>query len=268
MMTVLITGVSSGIGNAAKELFLQQGHRVIGVDKAFPPVPESHSSRRFLFFRADILDASALQDIFEHLHDHGIVLDAVVNIAGMHAIASMIESDPERVRQMYRVNVEGPLLVNRIFYPLLASKGRVLIVTSEVAGLDPLPFNGAYTVSKTALASYAQALRQELFLRGQKVVEIKPGAIRTPLAAGSITGLAAYAASTKLFCKEAGRFVRIAKAFMGTPLEAEKAAALIVRAAAVRHPRTTYTLHRNPGLLLLGLLPKKMQCLVVKLLLG
>ena len=268
MMTVLITGVSSGIGKAVKEALLLRGHQVIGLDKEPLSASCTPSSGRFLFFRADILDKAALQDISGELQKKGVVLDAVIDIAGMHAICSMIESDPDRILRLLRVNVEGPVLVNRVFYPLLRAGGRILIVTSEVARLDPLPFNGAYTVSKTALASYVQALRQELFLRGQKVVEIKPGAIRTKLSEGSLTDLAAFAESTELFRKQAGRFIRIAKTFMGTPLEPEKAAALIVRAAARKHPRTVYTLHRNPGLILLGLLPQKVQCLLIRLLLG
>ena len=59
-------------------------------------------------------------------------------------------------------------------------------MTSEVASLDPMPFNGLYNVSKTALDSYSQALRQELNLLGQVVITIKPGSIETPLSEGSL----------------------------------------------------------------------------------
>ena len=112
----------------------------------------------------------------------------------------------------------------RAMHPYLAKDGRIIIITSEVAGFDPMPFNGLYSMSKTALESYAQALRQELNLIGQRVITIRPGAVKTPLADGSIKATKALAERTKLYQKGAKRFSFIASKFMGTPIEPKKLA--------------------------------------------
>ena len=131
-----------------------------------------------------------------------------------------------------------------------------------------MPFNGLYSVSKTALDCYAQALRQELNLLGQKVVTVRPGAIETPLARGSLDATARLADTTELYERQAKHFLSITKRFMGTPMKPEALAGLIFRAATAKHPRLIYSKNRSAGLLLLNLLPKRMQCAVIKMLLG
>jgi NAD(P)-dependent dehydrogenase (short-subunit alcohol dehydrogenase family) len=182
-------------------------------------------------------------------------------------MVSLAEGDLARMKHLLEVNLMGTMAVNRVFYPLLAKEGRILIVTSEVATLAPLPFNGLYSVSKAALDAYAQALRQEMNLLGQRVITIRPGAIETPLAKGSMADTEALAAQTVLFQRGADRFSRIAQKFMGRPMKAEVLARLICRAALANHPRLIYHKHRNVGLVLLGALPIRLQCAVIKLLL-
>ena len=77
----------------------------------------------------------------------------------------------------------------------------------------------------------------------------------------------ALAAQTVLFQRGADRFSRIAQKFMGRPMKAEVLARLICRAALANHPRLIYHKHRNVGLVLLGALPIRLQCAVIKLLL-
>ena len=158
-------------------------------------------------------------------------------------------------------------MFNRIFHSLLVAKGRVVIVTSEVAALDPMPFNGLYSTAKTALDTYAQALRQELNLLGQKVITVRPGAVQTPLCAGSVSATKDLAQTTRLYQKQAKNFSRIAAKFMGKPIMPEALAAVIYRAATAKRPKLIYKKHCNPGLVLLSLLPKRWQCAVIKALL-
>jgi NAD(P)-dependent dehydrogenase (short-subunit alcohol dehydrogenase family) len=110
------------------------------------------------------------------------------------------------------------------------------IVTSEVASFDPLPFNGLYNVSKTALDAYAQALRQELGLIGQKVITIRPGAVETPLQNSSLSATEQLATTTKLYKKQSKHFLFFVKHFMGKPMKAEKMAEKIARIHRKRHP--------------------------------
>ena len=258
-MNILITGAASGIGLAAAEHFLRRGHTVFGVD--LTAIPEREN---FIGFRADITDENALQLIRQQLTQKGTGLDAIVNIAGIHAMVSLAESDSSQMRKMIEVNLWGAILVNRVFHSCLKENGCVVIVTSEVAGFDPMPFNGLYSATKTALDAYAQALRQELNLIGQKVVAVRPGAVATPLCAGSVEATKNLADTTELYKKQAKNFSRIAAKFMGKPIRPEALAAIIYKAATVKHPRLIYKKHRNPGLVLLNLLPKRWQCAIIK----
>lgn len=261
-MDVLITGVASGIGRATAEHFLQAGHRVWGIDLA--PTAEREG---LMTFTADITDEASLIPIRDRLKGDGIRLDAIVNIAGIHMMASLVEADCAALKRAVDINLCGPMLVDRVFHGCLKERGRIVIVTSEVAGFDPMPFNGLYSVTKTALDAYAQALRQELNLIGQKVVTVRPGAVETPLSAGSVKATRDLAGNTELYRKQAKRFSGIAARFMGKPIPAEALGALIFRATTVRHPRLIYRKHQNPGLVLLSLLPKGLQCAVIKALL-
>ena len=169
---------------------------------------------------------------------------------------------------MVDINLTGTMLVNRVFHRCLKPKGRIIIVTSEVASFDPMPFNGLYNVTKTALDAYAQALRQEVNLIGQQVVTIRPGAVETPLSSGSVEATRYLAETTQLYKKQAKNFSGLAAKFMGKPIPPEKLTALIGRAATAKHPKLIYQKHRNLGLVLLSLLPKRWQCAVIKYLLG
>lgn len=262
-MQVLITGAASGIGRAATEYFLARGHRVYGLDVA--PIPEREN---FLSFTADITQEASLLPVRSYFLGKGIALDAIVNVAGIHAMVSLVECDSSAMKKMVDVNLAGTMLVNRVLHACLRETGRILIVTSEVAGFDPMPFNGLYNVTKTALDTYAQALRQELNLIGQSVVTIRPGAVETPLSRRSVKDTRNLADTTILYEKQAKNFCTLAAKFMGKPIPPERIGALIYQAATAKHPRLTYSKHRNPGLVLLNLLPKRTQCAVIKFLLG
>lgn len=262
-MNILITGTASGIGQAAADNFIKQGHTVFGID-----VAKSKEQKHFLSFVADITDETALQNAKMYLRENNITLAAILNIAGIHRMASLVESDYAKMKQVVDVNLEGTMLVNRVFHDCLAKDGRIIIVTSEVAGFDPMPFNGLYNITKTALDAYAQALRQELNLIGQKVVTIRPGAVETPLSGASVKATQDLADATALYQKQAKNFAGLAAKFMGTPIKPEVLASLICKATTSKHPKLIYKKHRNIGLVLLNILPKRLQCAVIKFLLN
>lgn len=262
-MNILITGAASGIGCAAADYFIERDHAVFGVDVS--PAAERENFRSFV---ADITDEQSLIRIRDYFAENGVELDAILNIAGIHMMASLVETDYSRMKKVVDINLSGTMLVNRVFYRCLKPKGRIVIVTSEVAGFDPMPFNGLYNVTKAALDCYAQALRQELNLIGQSVVTIRPGAVETPLSSSSVKATAELAETTVLYRKQAKSFSGLVAKFMGTPIAPRALAALIYKATTAKHPKLIYQKHRNLGLVLLNVLPKRLQCAVIKLLLG
>lgn len=256
-MNVLITGAASGIGAAVKDYFLAKGHNVYAID-----INKIEEGKNLKSYISDITNEESLKKIKEEIKD--IELDIILNIAGIHMMASLVESDYRKMKKVIDINLCGTMLVNRIFHSLLKEKGRIVIITSEVASFDPMPFNGLYNVSKTALDSYAQALRQEINLLGQKVITVRPGAIETPLSGGSLVGTEKLANETVFYKKQASKFLGIVKKFMGKPIKTEKLAKFIYKLSMKKHPKLIYKKHRNIGLVLLSVLPKRLQCWIIK----
>ena len=261
-INLLITGAASGIGRAAAKLFSEKGIKVFGVDKNV--IEESENIKGF---NIDITEETGLIALRDKLRAEGVRLDAILSIAGVHDMASLVESDFSRMKRLIEINLLGAMLTIKTFHPLLKERGRVVIVTSEVATYTPMPFNGLYNISKSALDVYADALRQELNLLGQRVVVVRPGAVKTPLSAGSLDSTENLATSTVLYGEQAARFSTLVKRFTGTPIPAEAIAKTVYKATLAKHPRLAYSKNRNPGLVLLSILSKRLQLFVIKTLL-
>ena len=260
-MNILITGAASGIARATLEYFLNNNHIIYAIDINEINIPNVKS------FKCDITSEDDLINVYNYFISYDIKLDAIINIAGIHMMASLIESDFDKMKKVIEVNLNGTMLVNKMFYKFLKEKGRIIIVTSEVAAYDPMPFNGLYNISKTALDTYTQALRQELNLRGNKVITIRPGAIETPLSKGSLTGTKDLVANTVLFENESKHFLSLVTKFMGKPLNPKILGKLIYKVTLKKHPKYIYHIHRSLGLVLLNMLPKRLQCGIIKALL-
>lgn len=264
MLNVLITGAASGIGKVVMNKYLENNHKVFAVDITPIKVDNMNNIKSFV---VDITKPKDVKEVKEYLLVNNIKLDLIINIAGIHKMASLVESDYELIKKVIDVNLNGPMLINNTLYPLLKKKGKIIIVTSEVVTLNPLPFNGIYSVSKTALDTYAQSLRQELNLLNQKVITIRPGAISTPLQTGALADTESLAEKTVLFKKESRKFLSITKKFMGKPLNPEKLGKLIYKVSIKKNPKYIYKIHHNIGLKLLSILPKRLQCSIIKFIL-
>lgn len=262
-MNIFVTGASGGIGYSVVSRLVKQGIKVYATDNTEREMPEGVT-----FYRADITSEDDIIAISDKLAEDGITLDAIINIAGIFAIGSYIETDAETLRRIFEINYFGAVLVNKTLHKLLKPDGRIIITTSEVAPLVPLPFNSLYSVSKTALDSYADGLRQELNLLGQKVITVRPGAFDTDLSRGSLDKTEGLAESTELYRSQSAKFYKIVKFFIGKPEHPDKLAPLYYKALTAKRPRYTYAMNRNPLLILMSILPKSLQCFIIKKLLG
>ncbi len=265
-MNILVTGAASGIGLATAQRFASLGHKVFALD--IKELAVSPGSENIISYVADVTREDSVNHVRDEILNTGATFDAIICVAGIHTMASLVEEDFDIIKRVIDVNLCGTMLVCRKFHPLLKGDGRIIIVTSEVASYSPLPFNGLYNLSKVALDSYAEALRQELNLIGQRVITVRPGATKTPLEASSANSTEALAKKTVLYKKQAKHFTYFVSKFTGKPLPPEKIAALIYRAATKKRPRTAYSKNRHIGLVLLSLLPHSLQCRIIKALLN
>ena len=259
MDTVLITGVAGGMGRATARRLLEAGRAVWGLDLR---EPAGLPGLRFL--RADLTDPASVEAAAEALGAAGVRLNAVVHMAGLYDLDSLVELEEAAWNRIFQVNLFGPWRVNRALLPLLAPEARILITTSELAPLDPLPFTGLYAVTKAALDRYAAALRMELQLLGHRVVVLRPGAVDTGLLDVSTARLDAFCAHTAHYAPNATRFRRIVDRVEARKIPPERVAELVLQVLRCRSPRAVYAINRNPLLLLMNALPTAVQCWIIR----
>ncbi len=260
--SVLITGVSGGMGSAAAEKFLSAGFKVFGLDVK---PPEGLEKVRFL--RADLRSEKDVASAARMIGAECPRLDVIVNAAGIYDMNSLVEISEADFVRVFDINLGGPYRVNRAFLPLLSENGRIIIVSSELAPLDPLPFTGLYGITKTALEKYAFSLRMELQLIGRKVSVVRPGAVKTGLLDVSTASLERFTSETELYSYNAARFRSIVDRTENRSVAPEKIAGVIYRAASAKRPKYVYNINRNPALRALSALPARLQTGIIRMIL-
>ncbi len=255
MKKILVTGAGGGMGAAICRRLLNKGYEVFGIDcRMTLDLPGLN------FFKCDVTDSQEIAKIKEEIGE----VEAIVHTAGIYDLDSLLEIDEERLMGIFNVNLFGVYRVNREFAPLMNAGGRIIIITSELAPIDPLPFTGIYAVTKAALDKYAYSLRMEVNLRGIKVSVIRPGAVDTGLLGDSTDALDRFCSNTKLYPCNADRFKGIVEKVEARKISPEKLADVVIRAVEAQRPRLTYSINRNPLLLMLNVLPGRMQLWVIK----
>ena len=183
--TVVITGASTGIGEACALHLDQLGWRVFaGVRKdADGEELRRKASARLMPVRIEVTDAasiaSAREIIMRELGDRG--LDGLVNNAGV-VVAGPLEFVPiDDLRRQLEINVIGQIAVTQAFLASIRkARGRVVNIGS-VSGKLATPFVGPYAASKFAMEALTDALRCELRPWGIQVSIVEPGSIATPI---------------------------------------------------------------------------------------
>ena len=260
MKSVLITGAYGGMGRALSERLAARGVRVYALDRHATPTP----CENIIPIEADVTDGKSVAAAFEKVSKHTQRLYAIVHFAGVYMLDSLLEMPTESFERICRVNLFGAFLVNKIFLPMLRKGSRILITTSELAPLDPLPFTGVYAVTKAALDKYAYSLRMEAQLLGISVSVLRAGAVATDMLGASTSALDKFCESTKLYTCNAERFKKIVESVEARNIAPEKLAAKAAKILVEKNPRFAYSINRNPLLLMLNTLPKRTQLWIIK----
>ena len=262
MKDILVTGAYGGMGLAMVEALREQGFRVFALDHKIGEPQENIVS-----IEADIASEDSVNAAMETVSAYTDSLCAIVHFAGIYMLDSLVEMDAENFHRIFDVNLYGVFLVNKAFLPLLKKGSRILITTSELAPLDPLPFTGIYAVTKGALDKYAYSLRMELQLLGISVSVIRAGAVNTGMLGVSTCALDRFCEKTKLYTCNADRFQKIVNRVEARCIAPEKVANKVTRILGKRNCSFAYSINRNPLLLLLNIFPKRMQLWVIRMVL-
>jgi NAD(P)-dependent dehydrogenase (short-subunit alcohol dehydrogenase family) len=267
MKSVVVTGVSTGIGWGCVKVLIAGGFRVFGSVRK-----EADAERLTKEFGAnftplifDVTDAAAVakgaQQVAAALG--GETLLGLVNNAGVAVVGPLIDLEIEDFERQLAVNLTGPLIVTQAFARLLGAggsrqgaPGRIVMISS-VGGKNAMPFLGPYCASKFGLEGMSESLRRELMIFGVDVIVVAPGTIATPIwnkaDAVDVTPFAnsAYApAIAKL------KGYMVSNGLEGLP--PERIGETVKTALTAARPKTRYTVTPNPLQNLMALtLPKR-----------
>ena len=262
MKDILVTGAFGGMGLATVKALCRQGYRVFALD-----LKTDEPTENVIPVEADITSEEAVGEAVEKVRQYTDSLCGIIHFAGIYMLDSLVEMDSKSFRRIVEVNLCSVFLVNKGFISLLSDGGRIIITTSELAPLDPLPFTGIYAVTKGALDKYAYSLRMELQLLGIHVSVIRAGAVNTGMLGDSTDALDAFCDKTELYTCNADRFKKIVEDVEARHISTEKIAKKVLKILKKKKPSFAYSINRNPLLLLMNALPKRLQLWIIRVVL-
>lgn len=173
--TVLVTGVSSGIGRAQARLFLENGWHVYGVDQSKKP----NLTGDFHFLQQDL--TLALQSVFDWCPQ----VDVLCNTAGvLDDYKPLLEQTAQEIQEIFEINYVTPVELTRYYLTqMLKKQSGIIINMCSIASSLAGGGGHAYTSSKHALAGFTKQLALDYAEQGVQVFGIAPGAVKTSMTA-------------------------------------------------------------------------------------
>ena len=247
--SVVVTGVSTGIGLGITEVLVEKGIRVFGSVKSQEDVKRLQRTfkGRVVPLLFDVTDAAAVKAASERVRyilcEEPLL--GLMNNAGTAVAGPLLHLPIHDFRQQLEVNLVAPLSVSQHFAPLLQSSadlsaGRIVNIGSA-AGRIGIPFLSAYAASKHGLEGLSESLRRELLLYGIKVIMIVLGFVKTAIwDKAEALDLSAYDGTPYSGLVEAFRSFMVSEGRSG--LEPKQIGAAVLAALTKKHPRSKYIL--------------------------
>lgn len=187
--TVLITGVSSGLGKAFAAAALAAGHRVIGTVRRAEDAAAfaAHHPRRAIPLLLDVTDFAAIEAAVRQAERTAGPVEVLINNAGYGHEGALEESSMDDLQRQFAANVFGPVAMIKAVLPGMRERrwGHIINVTS-MGGFITMPGISFYCGSKFALEGISESLGKEVAPFGIRVTALAPGQFRTDWAGRSM----------------------------------------------------------------------------------
>ncbi len=177
----LITGASSGIGAALARELAAHGAKLIltarrrdRLDTLAAELNAKGSETRIIV--ADLNDPSAPQQIFDATEGAGLVVDVLVDNAGLGQFGAFVASNPDQLFSQVRVNCEAVVRLSRLFLPRMVERRRGwMLVVASAASFQPVTYLSTYAATKAFDRFFALGVAAEVARFGVKVTALCPG---------------------------------------------------------------------------------------------
>jgi NADP-dependent 3-hydroxy acid dehydrogenase YdfG len=178
----VITGASSGIGEAAARALAADGYRLALLARRADRIQAlaDELGDGAIAIEADVTDRDSIVAAARRVQDELGGADVLINNAGVMLLAPFTSAQRAEQRQMVEVNLLGAMTATEVFLDQLRDGGGDLVNISSVAGRRAGPGGAVYHATKWGLNGWSEALRQEL-LPDVRVIVIEPGAVATEL---------------------------------------------------------------------------------------
>ncbi len=192
MRATLITGASSGIGEAFAKRLAAEGHDLVLVARREKLLHElcdvlmlEHKITAH-YIAADLLDREAPGRIFDETQRHGFEIDWLINNAGFGSAGDFARLDRERELEIVDLNVRALVALSHLYLQGMRERRRGTIINvSSAAGFQPLPFMATYAATKAFVTSFSEAIAEENRPYGIQVLALCPGSTQTNFFAAS-----------------------------------------------------------------------------------
>jgi NAD(P)-dependent dehydrogenase (short-subunit alcohol dehydrogenase family) len=177
---VLITGASSGVGEASARAFAKLGATVVLAARTAGKIEALAGSLGGLAITTDVTRLDDLQRLVDGaLAAYGHI-DVLVNNAAANARGTLDTLEPAAIANVIDTNLKAPLLLTRLALPHLRKTRGVVVNVASIAGHVPLPHESPYCASKWGLRGFTFAVRTEMQAAGVAICVVSPGPISTP----------------------------------------------------------------------------------------
>jgi len=268
MQSVVITGVSTGIGLASASYLVRKGFRVFGSVRRACDAEKLTTAlgSNFIPLCFDVTDSEAIAQASETVREQldSSTLNALVNNAGIAIAGPLLDLPVTDFQQQLEVNLVGQLKVTQAFAPLLGKDkslrgkpGRIINISS-ISGVRAMPFMGAYAASKFGFEGFSEALRRELMYYNIDVIVIGPGPIQTPIwDKAEQIDIAKFSQSDYLSIMQGFQKETVKRGREGYPVE--HMAEVIFNAITSKNPKVRYAVVKSSLLekLIVNLAPKR-----------
>jgi NAD(P)-dependent dehydrogenase (short-subunit alcohol dehydrogenase family) len=195
----LVTGASSGIGEAAARALVGAGFTVYGTSRR---ATTGEKRGDVVFLPLDVTDDDSVAAAVREVLDRSGRIDVLVNNAGLGVAGAAEESSLEQARALFETNLFGSIRMTRAVLPHMREQrsGRIINVSS-IVGLIPVPYMALYASSKHALEGYSESVDHEVREHGVRVLLVEPGFTKTSFDANLATAdtpLPVYAQQRKI----------------------------------------------------------------------
>src|SRR5215210_4351086 len=179
----LVTGASSGIGQAAARALVEAGFEVVGTSRHASGITDRDG---VTFHDLDVTSDESVTTVVRQVIERFGRLDVLVNNAGTGAAGAAEESSVAQDQRVFDINFFGLIRMTKAVLPSLRAQGSGRINISSVLGLVPAPYMASYAATKHAIEGYSESLDHEVRQHGVRVLLVEPAYTRTSFDANAV----------------------------------------------------------------------------------